>query len=171
MIDPDHTFFISDTHFGHGNIIKYCHRPFNSLGDMNETMITAWNAVVGPDDLVIHVGDFCFGTPGYIRSVADRLNGQKRIILGNHDRKPNALKDAGWDVCKSYSVCFDQIKIFLNHRPVFDETKWPAGTDFHFHGHSHSPIGYNHANRRIQDVGVDRMGFVPRTVWEIIPWA
>lgn len=161
-------FYTSDTHYGHGNIIRYCDRPFTSTADMNETMITAHNAVVGPDDEVIHVGDFCFGAPGYIRSIGERLNGHFRLVLGNHDRKPNALRDLGWEVCRSFSVTEGDKKVFLIHRPVFDISKWPAGTDIHFHGHSHNRLGYRHPNPNIYDVGVDCRGFVPRTFEEIV---
>ena len=34
------TFFTSDTHFNHANVIKYCARPFASLEVMNREMIT-----------------------------------------------------------------------------------------------------------------------------------
>ena len=40
------TFFTSDTHFYHSNIIKYCNRPFADAQDMNETLIANWNNVV-----------------------------------------------------------------------------------------------------------------------------
>jgi calcineurin-like phosphoesterase family protein len=37
-------FFTSDSHFGHGNIIKYCHRPFLSVLDKQElSRIGAWH--------------------------------------------------------------------------------------------------------------------------------
>ena len=54
------TFLISDTHFGHENIIKSCGRPFNSFTDMNNTIINDWNAVVEPDDIVYCLGDWNF---------------------------------------------------------------------------------------------------------------
>lgn len=53
-------FIISDTHFGHANIIDYCNRPFRDVFDMDETLIRNWNEVVGKDDLVYHLGDFAF---------------------------------------------------------------------------------------------------------------
>ena len=63
------TFFTSDTHFGHANIIKYCNRPFSSLEEMNSTIIRNWNEMVKPEDTVFFLGDFCFkngpgGKPG-----------------------------------------------------------------------------------------------------------
>lgn len=48
--DGDRLFFTSDTHFNHTNILRYCNRPFKTVGQMNETIITNWNNVVGPDD-------------------------------------------------------------------------------------------------------------------------
>lgn len=48
--DGDRLFLTSDTHFNHTNILRYCNRPFKTVGQMNETIITNWNNVVGPDD-------------------------------------------------------------------------------------------------------------------------
>lgn len=40
------TFFTSDTHSNHANVIKYCARPFGALDEMNREIIARWNAVV-----------------------------------------------------------------------------------------------------------------------------
>ena len=54
------TFFTSDTHFGHENIIKYCGRPFKDVEKMNERLIKNWNEVVKDTDTIFHLGDFSF---------------------------------------------------------------------------------------------------------------
>jgi calcineurin-like phosphoesterase family protein len=50
--------FTSDTHFGHNNILKFCKRPWNTVEEMDEALINNWNAVVGTNDIVFHLGDF-----------------------------------------------------------------------------------------------------------------
>ena len=59
--DGSKVFFTSDTHFYHGNIIRFCNRPFEDVEMMNETIISNWNNTVGLDDTVFHLGDFCLG--------------------------------------------------------------------------------------------------------------
>lgn len=79
------TWFISDTHFAHRNILEYekDSRPFNSIEEMNEALICNWNKTVNATDIVYHVGDFAFGRKNI--EFAKFLNGKKRLILGNHD--------------------------------------------------------------------------------------
>ena len=59
--DGSNIFFTSDSHFGHENIIRFCKRPFNSVREMNEELIHRWNSKVRPNDIVFHLGDFCWG--------------------------------------------------------------------------------------------------------------
>ena len=82
------TYFISDTHLSHQNILKYepIARPFATIEEMNEKLIDNWNKVVGKYDKVYHLGDFAFGKANI--AIAGRLNGQKRLIMGNHDCYP-----------------------------------------------------------------------------------
>ena len=80
-------FFIGDTHFGHKNIITFDSvkpfRPFNNIEEHDEELVKRWNSVVGPKDIVWHLGDVCFG----LRNLhhIGRCNGDKRLVQGNHD--------------------------------------------------------------------------------------
>ena len=78
--DGSRVFFTSDTHFNHTNIIRFCDRPFGSTEEMNEKLIGNWNSVVGPDDIVFHLGDFCLGGSAEWTKVLDRLNGKIYLI-------------------------------------------------------------------------------------------
>ena len=85
--NAEHTFFTSDTHFNHANIIKFCNRPFKDVEQMNEVIIANWNSVIGKDDTVFHLGDFCLGGATEWTKILDRLNGKIYLIMGNHDLK------------------------------------------------------------------------------------
>ena len=85
--NAEHTYFTSDTHFNHTNIIGFCNRPFKDVEQMNETLIANWNSVIGQDDTVFHLGDFCLGGAAEWTKILDRLNGKIFLIMGNHDLK------------------------------------------------------------------------------------
>jgi calcineurin-like phosphoesterase family protein len=117
--DGDRVFFTSDTHFYHSNIINFCGRPFKNVEVMNETLIANWNSVVGPDDIVFHLGDFCLGGSAEWTNILNRLNGKIYLIVGNHDIK---------NLRQGYYSLFEHIamqmhievgkqKIYLNHCP------------------------------------------------------
>ncbi len=128
------TFFIGDTHFGHANILEYerAARPFNSLEEMHEAMVNRWNSVVGKYDKVFHLGDFAFGSHNI--AIASRLNGQMRLILGNHDSygAPEYLK-----YFHSVHGAIYWFKYLLTHVPVHP-CNLNGRADYNIHGHLHS---------------------------------
>ena len=152
--DGSKVFFTSDTHFYHGNIIRFCNRPFKDVEMMNETIISNWNDTVGQDDIVFHLGDFCLGGSAEWTKILDRLNGKIYLIMGNHDLKMHI------EVGKQ--------RIYLNHYPFlcFDGGYKDVWQLF---GHVHTRknnTGIDAA--RLQylyptqyDVGVDNNNFIP----------
>lgn len=127
------TFVISDLHFNHLNIIKYCDRPFNSVDEMNKHMIKIWNENIKATDIVYFLGDFCMGGAEQIQLFAKQLNGRKRIVLGNHDRSPQLYLDAGFEDAYRHPIIVDKFYI-LSHKTVFLNDSMPY---VNIHGHTH----------------------------------
>ena len=163
------TFFVSDTHFSHSNVIGYCNRPFNDVTEMNAAMIARWNAVVTPDDTVYHLGDFAFGPYHNIQTILSQLNGKIILVKGNHDRSVSAMLRAGFaDVVKSCSLEIDGTKLFLSHKPIADAPHLQEqieAADIHLCGHVHTRWKYK---GNAVNVGVDQWDFTPRTLDELL---
>lgn len=132
---------VSDTHFNHANIIKYCNRPFKTTKEMDETIIERWNNVVKPNDKVYHLGDvYMGGSNGYIGSIFQRLNGYKRLILGNHDTGKDQILQRYFERISSDRY-FKEFGLHLTHIPLHHES---IKGDVNVHGHIHdkqSPKG------------------------------
>ncbi|MHB8287785.1 MAG: hypothetical protein ACYDEY_00830 [Acidimicrobiales bacterium] len=79
-------YFTADLHLGHQNIIKYCGRPFHSVGEMNAVLVANWNAVVSPHDTVHILGDVAMGRREESMPLIGQLAGHKILYPGNHDR-------------------------------------------------------------------------------------
>lgn len=176
--ETQNIFFTSDTHFWHANILRYCNRPYSSIEEMNEALITNWNSVVKPNDIVFHLGDFAFCGADKFNEILDRLNGKIYWVLGNHD----------WSMLKqNYADKFEAIeqqmairinhkgltyKIYLNHFPylAFSGAWNFAKPTWQLFGHVHSTK--NNSNGLDQkrmtelfpsqyDVGVDNNNYTP----------
>jgi len=82
------TYVISDTHFGHRNILTYTDRPFNCVDDMNVHLLERWRDTIDYEDDVYFLGDFAFGkdvTDLIIYDLFLKLLGNVYFLLGNHD--------------------------------------------------------------------------------------
>lgn len=149
-------FFTGDTHFKHGNIIKYCNRPFSSLEEHDETLIQNWNNVVKKEDIVYHLGDFCF------RDFNDyfyRLNGQIHFIEGNHDKETHKHRDKFASYSKYKEIGVGDQKIVLCHYAFRIWNKSHYGS-WNLYGHSHGSLSDDPHARAI-DVGVDCHNYTP----------
>ena len=81
------TWFISDTHFDHSNIIGYCARPFVDVVEMNNILVDNWNAIVKEQDKVYFLGDIGLGRHSKSKDYwLNKLNGEIVFILGDHDK-------------------------------------------------------------------------------------
>lgn len=155
------TFFTSDTHFFHQNVIKFCNRPFDSVEHMNYTMIHNWNSRVRPWDHIWFLGDLSFGKVEETEQILYQLNGIKHLITGNHDRKGRCEK-LKWenhftDQHDYYRLKVGSTKVVLCHFPF---SSWERGY-FQFHGHLHTLPNENQGKYCQLDVGVDNNQYMP----------
>lgn len=129
-------YFISDTHFNHANIIKYCNRPFKYVEEMNETLIDNWNNTIKESDTIYHLGDLALGKSNEIKGLVNRLIGKKYLIRGNHDRwSVSFYEELGFEVLKFAPIKLDEYKLILSHVPIPDKII-PKGY-INLHGHIH----------------------------------
>ncbi len=157
-------FAFSDPHFGHANIIKYCNRPFSSVEEMNEQLIANWNGTVGRNDIVYCLGDMFFCEVEKARAIMHRLNGAKRIVLGNHDkiirREPTLQALFDRILPDLYEESINGVRTVMCHYPLLTWNKANHGAVM-LHGHQHNKVAINDPNRRRYDVGVDANGYMP----------
>ena len=114
-------FYISDLHFGHQNVIKFDPRHFNTIEEMEEIIASNWNRVVGKNDTVYILGDFCWSKDeSEWKRILNRLTGNKVLIKGNHDLKnmSTTLKMKFADI-KDYKEITDEGKhVIMCHYPI-----------------------------------------------------
>ena len=164
-------YFISDTHFHHSNIIKYCNIPFKDINEMNETIISNWNSIITKDDVLYHLGDFCLSNDDEIKSIFNRLNGSKILIRGNHARKSvKFYENIGFEVLTHAPIVLDEYKLMLSHVPLPD-VKIKDGY-INLHGHIHNKkisddYPKNYSENRHINLSVDSTDFKPVSLGEI----
>lgn len=170
-------FFTADTHFNHDKIITYCDRPFRNVMHMEDMLVSKWNAKVGPEDTVWHLGDVQF----YLRKPAVnallmRLNGKKNLIKGNHDH--HDTYKANWDQvetqCK-WMILGLEYNVICIHDPNMVDAFDPNFKGVVVHGHTHGDKGRRekprqHPDRLYIDVGVDvdGMDYAPISELELL---
>ena len=147
-------YLIADTHFGHKSIIVFenAYRPFASIEDHDRELVARWNATVGKKDTVWHLGDVFFGKDTHL--ILGKLNGIKRLVLGNHDIYPYEI------YTRYFTKIFGAAELrdcILTHIPVHqNQLEWRYTTNIH--GHLHSKVM---DDSRYHCVSVEHTGLKP----------
>lgn len=156
-------YIVSDTHFGHANILNFSRddglplRRFSSVDEMDDYMVEKWNSVVRPQDHVYHLGDVAMKRSEIC--TVGRCNGHKRLVRGNHD----VFKT------KDYLQEFDEIygirvldNVIFTHIPIHPESLGRFSANVHGHIHAQpSPTG------KYLNVSVEAIDYTPVPLYRI----
>lgn len=112
----------SDTHFGHDREFLFKPRGFSSIEEHDTEVIKRWNARVGPEDIVYHLGDVMLGNNEYGMNCLKQLNGHIKIIPGNHDTSTRLKLYATLENVEVLSLAealkYNKYNFYLSHHPT-----------------------------------------------------
>lgn len=142
------TFLISDTHFGHANILTFLKKDgtllrqgFKDIKDHDLELIKRWNSVVNKNDKVYHLGDIGLSNFPYIKRVFEALNGTKVLIKGNHD---NFKLSQYAQIFKDVRATHVLDKFVLSHVPIHPDSldRWKGNIHGHLHENKINDLRY-----------------------------
>jgi len=162
-------FFTADTHFSHGNIIKYCKRPFldfvdqgicdlislgtiparefvvseQTVAEMDSCIIDSINSLVDKHDNLVIVGDFCFAKGRSkvekARSYRERINCQNVYLILGNHDNRDVLKPLFNAIYENYLFQIDGQQIFASHYPARSWNRAAYGS-WMVYGHVHNSL-------------------------------
>jgi len=156
-------FVISDTHFNHidrvtgeDRIARYCGRPI----DWKEQVINNWNRLATKDDIVLHLGDFAFGSKEEVYNIRKQLNGKIYLLKGNHDRHSVGwFNDVGITLIKKpFVVKSEHFPILFSHavKPCLSKVLGING-----HQHEKIPFITNKFGNYHINISVEQIHYTP----------
>lgn len=169
------TYFTSDLHIGHENIIRFCARPFSSLEEMDSTLIANWNSRVKERDDIYILGDMFYRKNEGVEEVLRKLKGKKHLIIGNHDYSWMKKIEIG-----KYFVEVESLLVLKEEGRVMTLFHYPIMSWPHMYHGSYCIFGHIHNSANNDDywplieknpymlnAGVDVNGFYPVTFAEL----
>lgn len=138
-IDPASTWVVSDTHFGHENIVGFCRRPH----DHESVIMEEWAQTVPDDGTVLHLGDLSYRNNSFFKNmIAPYLTGARKfLILGNHDRqRPSFYRGSGFKIVKPFEITYTVLgygnwNVSFSHYALKESINYHH---IHIHGHIHN---------------------------------
>jgi calcineurin-like phosphoesterase family protein len=170
-------YVISDTHWFHGNIVKYCGRDMNH----NNIMVERWNKHIDPDDYVLHLGDLYMNRNEkkrneFLCEIAPQLNGRKFIILGNHDYEGVEFYTAcDFNVIKPFMMKYKGYEVSFDHYPCNRGVIQKGDCQIRVHGHIHNH-GYQSVHEKKKErkrygninVSVEEIDYTPQPITRLL---
>lgn len=176
-------YYIGDPHFYHHNIIRYDNRPFKSVEEMNETIVSRWKERVKPEDTVYLIGDISWADDVHKNKlIFDQLPGKKILINGNHDKPMKNMRHYFEAVYDYKEINDNGTRVCMFHYPILF---WNGQfrDSVHLYAHVHNSQQHNIMENTLAEVRAVQaipmraynvgcmhswMDFGPRTLQEII---
>jgi len=181
-------YWTSDSHFNHVNLVREISnwpggkgtRDFKTLNEMNYAIVNGINSTVGPDDILVHLGDWSFGGFESITEFRNRIICKNIILfLGNHDHHIRRNKEGIQNIFTKV-VDYDVLDVRVpdgketkkyqfvcSHYPIASWDGMGKGVP-HLHGHVHLPPHLRLHEGRAMDVGMDGNNLVPHSLSDIL---
>ena len=147
---------ITDTHFGHKNLISLGHRPEDF-----EQRILNNISIIREEDTLIHLGDISMkhakeNNSLFINALPAKT--KKILCIGNHDNKSTSwYMNNGWDfACRTFTIKLYNRKILFSHIP-----KHVTHPYVNIHGHTH---GNQHRGELLPngiEIALEKTGYKP----------
>jgi calcineurin-like phosphoesterase family protein len=167
-------FYIADPHFGHEAVIRMNQRPFDSIEEMDRTIINNWNSVVKKLDEVYIVGDLIFRSRNQPEYYLSQLKGKKHLILGNHEKWTKGIDLTQYFESVSHIAEITDMNrhVVLCHYPMAEWPRYFRGS-LHIFGHIHNnrdcdAFRYYQNNQNMLNAGVDINHFTPVLLQQLI---
>jgi len=156
--------FISDLHFHHENMaIK---RGFKNYEEHDEHIIKTWNSIVSKKDVTYILGDVTF-EKSKPYEILNRLNGIKKVILGNHDEPqhvPHLLQYVNNVCALKYLKHKEFGNIILSHAPIH-----PCELEYRFNINIHGHVHENTLDdKRYINVSAEVIDYKPKLLSELL---
>jgi len=155
--------YYSDPHFGHRNMaIK---RGFEFVADHDNYIVDQWNKIVSKRDVTYILGDITMEKANY--EILNRLNGIKKVILGNHDEPqhvPHLLKYVNNVCALKYLKHKEFGNIILSHAPIHpQELEYRFNINIHGHVHENTL-----PDKRYINVSAEVIDYKPKLLSELL---
>ena len=153
----DETWIWSDLHLADRSVLLAWDRPFQRIEQMNHHLLREWRRRVRPEHTIICLGDVAHPDAWLDRRLTLDLGncpGHRVLVLGNHDRNRETLREVGFDVQHVAALCATDPPLALTHMPL----RQVPPTAVNVHGHLHKGAA---PSRRHVNVSVERTDYAP----------
>lgn len=135
-------FYTSDLHLGHVNALTFDGRPFKDVTEMGEEILRRWNEKVDSGDTVYLLGDICWRNSEENISILKRLNGQKHLVVGNHERLNKDIEKYFVSISDYKEIKDEGRCVVLSHYPIHSFKNHYYKNNYALYGHVHASVEY-----------------------------